>query len=233
LEYLLEQAAAGVDFGRDEPRRQFLAKMLSVAAKIPDATARDQFADRIAHRARITEEVVRQEIRKAAVNRRTDVPREIPSAGQLKPAERGLIWGLFHRTSEALHALVELDNDDLAWLAGREVFEVARSLHGCSPDTLPSELLRRLSTMSAQLVTGIAGLDTSPVTDVKTDVMKNDAGLAACARSLKRLRSERERAALQREIDRLQSLGSLEHDKEIDLLLNQKSDLARQIEELT
>ena len=46
--------------------------MLTVAARIPDAAARDQFADRIAHKARITEEVVRAEIRKAAVNRQTD-----------------------------------------------------------------------------------------------------------------------------------------------------------------
>ena len=43
------------------------AKMLAVAARIPEATARDQFADRIAHKARVTEEVVRAEIRKAAV----------------------------------------------------------------------------------------------------------------------------------------------------------------------
>ena len=45
--------------------------MLAVAARIPDAAARDQFADRLAHKARITEEVVRAEIRKAAVQRQT------------------------------------------------------------------------------------------------------------------------------------------------------------------
>ena len=73
LEYLLDQAAAGLDFGHDENRRQFLGKMLAVAARIPDAAARDQFADRIAHKARMTEEVVRAEIRKAAVQRRTEL----------------------------------------------------------------------------------------------------------------------------------------------------------------
>src|SRR5207244_24658 len=79
LEYLLAQASGGGDFGHDESRRQFLGKMLTVAARIPDAAARDQFADRIAHKARITEEVVRAEIRKAAVNRRTAVTtREVP-----------------------------------------------------------------------------------------------------------------------------------------------------------
>ena len=36
----------------------FIGQMLSVAATIPDAAARDQFADRLAHKARITEAVV-------------------------------------------------------------------------------------------------------------------------------------------------------------------------------
>jgi DNA primase len=226
LEYLIDQAAAGLDFVHDENRRQFLGKMLTVAARIPDAAARDQFADRIAHKARITEDVVRAEIRKAAVSRRTTLTaRELPGGGQLKPAERGLIWGLFHKTKEARAALAALESDDLDQLAGREVFELARSLHDQPSDLLPSELLRRLSTMSAQLVTGIAGEDAAPVI--------GPGDLTECARILKRLRCERERAALQREIDRLQGLGLGTHGEEINLLLNQKRTLAQRIEELT
>ena len=57
--------------------------------------------------------------------------------------------------------------------------------------------------------------------------------LSECARILKRLRCERERAALQREIDRLQGLGLGSHGEEINLLLNQKRTLAQRIEELT
>ena len=90
LEYLLDQAARGLDLEQDENRRQFLNKMLTVAARIPDAAARDQFADRIAHKARITEEVVRAEIRKAAVNRKTAVtPRELPAGGTGTAETRG------------------------------------------------------------------------------------------------------------------------------------------------
>jgi DNA primase len=226
LEYLLDQAAAGLDFSHDENRRQFLGKMLTVAARIPEAAARDQFADRIAHKARITEDVVRAEIRKAAVNRRTTVTaRELPSGGRLKAAEKGLIWGLFHKTREASAALAGLEAADLDQLAGREVFELARSLHDQPADLLPSELLRRLSTMSAQLVTGIAGEGAAPVV--------GPGDLLECARILKRLRCERERAALQREIDRLQGLGPGAHGEEINLLLNQKRTLAQRIEELT
>jgi DNA primase len=229
LEYLLEQAAAGLDFEHGDKRREFLNKMLAVAARIPDAASRDQFADRIAHKARITEDVVRAEIRKAAAARKTVLtPRELPgggSTGQLKPAERGLSWGLFHKTGEALAALDQLEAPDLEYLAGREIFEIARELTHQPVELLPSELMRRLSTMNNQLVTGIAGEATAPVT--------GPGDLAECARILKRLRCERERAAIQREIDRLQGLGSGTHGDELDLLLNQKRTLAQRIEELT
>jgi len=71
LEYLLDRAALEHDVTRDDGRREFLRKMLGVASRIPDAAARDQFADRLAHKARVTEGVVRAEIRKAAAERKT------------------------------------------------------------------------------------------------------------------------------------------------------------------
>jgi len=222
LEYLLDRAAEGLDLGHDDNRRQFLSRMLTVAAWIPDAAARDQFADRIAHKARITEEVVRAEIRKAAVNRRTTVTaRELPSFGQLKHAEKALIWGLIHNTGEAMAALAELETEDLESLAGRDIFELARSLHDRPSDGLPSALLQRLSTVNAQLVTSIAASATQP------------APPADCARALKRLRWERERAAIQREIDRLQQLGASQHGHDIDTLWQRKKDLLHRIEDLT
>ena len=222
LEYLLDQAAAGLDFGLDDSRRQFLGRMLAVAAWLPDAAARDQFADRIAHKARITEDVVRAEIRKAAVNRRTALTtRELPSFGQLKQAEKELIWALIHNTADALGALGELDDADLETLAGREIFEMARSLQNNSADLLPSALLQRLSTVNAQLVTSIAATPTPPAPAVE------------CARALKRLRWERERADIQREIDRLQRLGAQQHGSEINDLWQRKKDLMHRIEDLT
>ena len=222
LEYLLDQAAAGLDFGLDDSRRQFLGRMLAVAAWLPDAAARDQFADRIAHKARITEDVVRAEIRKAAVNRRTTLTtRELPSFGQLKQAEKELIWALIHNTADALGALGELDDADLETLAGREIFEMARSLQNNAADLLPSALLQRLTTVNAQLVTSIAATPTPPAPAVE------------CARALKRLRWERERADIQREIDRLQRLGAQQHGSEINDLWQRKKDLMHRIEDLT
>ena len=224
LEYLLDQAAAGVDFAHDEARRQFLGRMLEVAARIPEATARDQFADRIAHKARVTEDVVRAEIRKAAVHKKTTLTtRELPALGQMKPAEKGLLWALVHNSRQGLSALDELDTDDLSQLATRPIFELARSLQETTaPEGLPTALLQRLSTEDARTFASVAAIDSAPALSP-----------VECARTIKKLRWQRERAAIQREIDRLQELGSGAHSSEIDVLLRKKNDLGLRIEQLT
>jgi DNA primase len=223
LEFLLDRAASGVDFSSDEGRRQFLHEMLGVAARIPDAAARDQFADRIAHKARVTEEVVRTEIRKAAVQRRTEVTvGQVQASGQLKQAEKGLIWALVHNSKQGLEALTGLEPADLSHLAARDIFDMARSLQGStSPGGLPTALLQRLSTQNAQVVTAVAAADSPPVLSP-----------LECARALRRLRWQRERADIQRQIDQLQEEGSQAHNAEIDLLLRKKHDLGLRIEEL-
>ena len=83
--------------------------MLAVAARIPDPAARDQFADRLAHKARVTEEVVRAEIRKTAAARKTELPVERMRAltGPLRDVERALLWALVHTPGEAAAVLAE------------------------------------------------------------------------------------------------------------------------------
>jgi DNA primase len=218
LEYLLDRSAADEDLSTDEGRRSFLGKMLAVAARIPDAAQRDQFADRLSHKARITEEVVRAEIRKAAVQRQTnveDVQRRMPAMGQVKVAERGLIWALIHQSEGAQGALVELEAIDLEGLATQEILRQARSLQEWPPGLLPDALIGRLSKGEAAFVHEIARQPGAP------------ADVADCVRTLKKLRYDRERAALQREIDRLQEAGAAQHDEEIVALLRKKELLQR------
>ena len=223
LEYLLDQAAEGLDLNQNHDQRQFLDKMLTVAARIPDVAARDQFGDRIAHKARITEDVVRAEIRKAAVHKRTTVETAVlPSLGSLKDAEKALIWWLINRPAEAMAVIPDIDDEDLENLVTREVFQVARSLQNLTPELLPSTLVERLSTMNTGIVTRIATGTAPPVTVVLN-----------CVHTFKRLRLDRERAAIQREIDRLQQLGATQHGNEINNLWQRKKDLLHRIEELT
>ncbi len=106
LEFLLERAASAHNLTRDDSRREFLQAMLEVAARIPDPATRDQFADRLAHKARVTEEVVRAEIRKAAAARRTTLPARLTqTATHVTDTERGLLWAILHQPEDAAAAL--------------------------------------------------------------------------------------------------------------------------------
>ena len=129
--------------------------------------------------------------------------------------------GITIEAPSLLEALAELDTEDAEYLNGREIFEVARSLQEEPPDLIPSALIQRLSTVNAQLVANIASTAFSPAPPI------------ACIRALKRLRWERDQAAIQREIDRLQQLGATQHGNEINNLWQRKKDLLHRIEDLT
>ena len=82
-------------------------------------------------------------------------------------------------------------------------------------------LLERLNMVEARLVTGIASEPEPPTLSPDS-----------CVRELRRGRYQRERAAVQREIDRLQQLGAAEHGEEINALWARKLDLMQRIEAL-
>ncbi|MCC7126959.1 MAG: DNA primase [Acidobacteria bacterium] len=216
LDFLLDRAAAGLDLSRDEPRREFLSRMLAVAARIPDPAARDQFADKLAHRARITEGVVRAEIRKAAAARKTELPADrVPTLmGQLRPAEKGLLWGLVHDPAHTVPWLQSLQDTDLEGLTSAPILRLARDLHGVAPTEVPNVLMERLSTREAQWLAAIASESSAPVLDAGSSVT-----------SLQRLTHERELSAVQRAIDAVQAGRGTPAD--LDRLLQRKLALGR------
>jgi DNA primase len=220
LEYLLDRVARSHDMTTDEGRVKFVSEMLPIAARVPEATMRDRFAERIAFKARVTDEVVRAEIRRAAVQKQPAMTkREFPAFGQVTKAEKGLIWWLIHEPGPALAALASLEAVDFEGLAARAVLDLARKLNedrGFSP----SVLLERLSMGEVQLVTAVASESEPPTLSVEF-----------CVRTLRKARYERERASVQREIERLYSEGSVA-DRDVTPLLARKGDLVRRIQAL-
>jgi DNA primase len=194
LEYLLDRAAARHDVQRPEGRRAFLNEMLAVAATIPDAADRDQFADRLAHKARVTEGVMRDEIKKAAAGRKREAPAlAAPITARLRPAEQGLLWALAHHPVEGLAAIAQLDEEDLSGLASAGLLGLAASLGDGPPDLVPGLLRERLSDEERALFDRTTGAAMPP------------AAPGDCVNALKRLRAERDIAAVQDEIDRLEA----------------------------
>ena len=219
LDFLLDRAAAGVDLARPEGRRRFLADMLGVAATIPDAAARDQFADRLAHKARVTEAVVRDEIRKAAAEKRREVPALAAQIGvRLKPAEQGLLWALVHHPVEGLAAAGQLETDDLEGLVAASILRLAASLADVPPDVLPNLLHERLNEGERSLLDVAAGAVT-PVAEP-----------GACVQALRRLRWQRELAAVQDAIERLQEQPATAGDEPLTDLWVRKKELLQRLD---
>jgi DNA primase len=220
LDFLLDRTAARFDLKTGEGKARYVQEMLPVGNRLTERTRRELFAEALAGRAGVSSEAVLSELRKVATQG-TVTKREVPSFGQVTKAEKGLIWLLIHRPTEALLAVEGLESADLEGLAAGSVLDLTRKLND-DKGFSPSVLLERLSMVEAQLVTGIAGGQPEPhVHDAE-----------GCVRSIKRLRYERERAAVQREIDRLQQLGAAEHGAQIDALWSRKQDLIHRIEAL-
>jgi len=221
LEYLLDRAAANHNLRNAEGRARFVAEVLPIVERIPDRTRQELFVEAVAGKAGVAGDSIWAQVPKAVTRRaHTLSSSELPGLGQITKAEKGLIWWLIHRPEEGTNALKTLDSGDLEGLATRSVLDLALKLND-DRGFSPSVLLERLNTREAQLVTGVASESEPHVHDA-----------VECAVILKRLRYERERAALQREIDRLQQAGSGDPGGELQELLVRKYELIQRIEGL-
>jgi DNA primase len=222
LEYLLDRGAARHNLRNTEGRARFVAEVLPVIERIPDRTRQELFVEAVAGKAGVGGETIWAQVPKAVTRWQPALSTsELPGLGQVTKAEKGLIWWLVHRPDPALGALKMLDLVDLEGLATRSVLDLAMKLQD-DRGFSPSVLLERLNAGESQLVTGIAS-------EIEPHV--HDA--SECALILKRLRYERERAALQREIDRLQREGGSEPGERLEELLVRKYELIQRIDGLT
>jgi DNA primase len=197
LEFLLDRAAEGLDLARPDSRKTFLDSMLRVAATIPDAAERDRFADTLAVRARVTEGVIRDEIKKAAAQRRVEAPAlAAATSAPLRPAEQGLLWALVHRPVEALAAIAQLEATDFDGVASAAILKLAASLGDMPADVLPKLVHERLNEEARAWLDRAAGADAPAAAAID------------CVRALKRERCKRDLATIQHEIDRLGAPGS-------------------------
>ena len=222
VDYVLDRAAGERDLSRSAQRKAFLADMLAVAARMPDAAARDEFADRVAHRAGITEDVVRSDLRRLAVKRRTTLDEAV--SGSIEPAvthaEKGLIWATMRDPTAALPALVDTEAADFEGLATEPILRVARSLAEWPAEAAPQALLERVSAAEAALAERIARAPHPP------------ADVADCVATMRRGRFRRELGALQEAIDRCQRAGTPGAEDEMLALLQRKQNLLQRPEAL-
>jgi DNA primase len=221
LEYMLDRTAAGFNLRTSEGRATFVDAVLPILDRIPDRTRQELFVKEVAARAGVSEDAIWPRAKKAVTaHAPSPSSSQLASLNQVTKAEKGLIWLLIHDPSRALDALGALEQADLEGLASSSVLDLARKLNDDKKFS-PSVLLERLSMADAQIVTGVAS---------ESEAHAHDA--AECARIIKRRRWERERTAVQRDIDRLQQQPDGGAAPGIEVLLKRKMDLIRMIEDL-
>jgi DNA primase len=221
LDFLVDRAVKVHDTRTAAGRLAFLNEMLAVAASIPEAAARDQFADRLSLRAGISEDVVRQEIRKAAVARKTTIsPPKPVSRSQLTEAERDLLAQLMSAPTEAADAVADLEPADLVGLAARALLEAAQAL------ARDERAQGRSGSVASRLLSELAEADVAFLTGLSAQIVK-PAPVADCIRVLKERRAARERQEIQRQIDAFQQAGGASGTVDVDELLARKMREAR------
>ena len=221
LDFVLDRAAARHNVKDPTGRVAFLNEMLAVAARIPEALARDQFADRLAIRAHVAEDTVRQEIRKAAVTRQETLPdtaRRATVPG-MTWAERELIVGVMTTPADAVLAMDALEEGDLEPLRTGRLLRLVLSMDVQDPEQLPGALLARLTEEERRWVTGLtmsAGAVAPP---------------RVCVEDIQRQRLKAAQAAVQQEIDLLQEAADPTHLERLNALYRQKLEIGRQLKE--
>ena len=221
LDFLVDRAVKEHDTTTPAGRLAFLNAMLAVAASIPEAAARDQFADRLSLRAGISEDVVRDEIRKAAVAARPPPrrPRPVSRAqldrGRARPADapdvdagRGRGRGDGAGTGRP------------GGLAARALLESAQAL------ARDERTQGRSGSVASRLLSEPGEADVAFLTGLSATVAK-PAPVADCIRVLKERRATRERQEIQRQIDAFQQASGAGGGSEVDALLIRKMRDAR------
>ena len=220
LKYVLDREASRRDLTRGDHRREFVTRMLEVAARIPEAAERDQFADsRGASGGHSRGRRAPGDPQGGGDPKRTTVDERRVSLGRKpKPFEKGLIWALVRDTAAAMEIIAGLDDDDIAGLATEPILAAARSLAGWPGDTVVDTLRERLTTEEADWMARVGARDRPPAAAVD------------CGYEIKLLGYRRQRAAVQDEIARCQQIGTPSALAELDLLLQKKQDLSTKLE---
>ncbi|MBI4466482.1 MAG: DNA primase [Acidobacteria bacterium] len=145
LEYLAERARGQFDFRRQEGKIAALNYLLPYLARVPNKIRRSEWATELAQRLQIEEALLREELRRAAAERRPEVKLRPEQARVLesaaKPAERRLLQILLENEAIRADLLTELEDSGAHKGAGLEtVFEQALGL-GRAGESLTLERL--------------------------------------------------------------------------------------------
>ena len=220
VDYLISRAAK-MDLTSAEGKLRAVNFLMPYVQRIPDRILRSEWATRIAQQLRIEEPVLRESMRKAASERRSEVkarPELVGRAG--KPAERRLVQMLIEAEEFRSHLAQEIRAAELH--RGLETERILEALMGAceSGETLDAaSLATKLEDRDRRLLFEIAFETGAPATSEEAE---------SCLAVLRRRRAEEELATVQKQIETQAAVAG--SGGELRRLLERKQELRRRLD---
>jgi DNA primase len=221
VDYLIARASK-MDMSTGEGKLRAVNFLLPYVQRIPDRILRSEWATRIAQQLRIEEPVLRESMRKAASERRSEVKARPELVGRIgKPAERRLVQMLIEaeefrgKLAEGMRA-EELHRGLESERILEALIEVCAT--GSRPDA--AELAVTLDERDRRLLFEIAFESAAPPTWEEAQ---------SCLDVLRRRRAEEELSAVQRQIESFAAAAGAAAGGELRRLLERKQELRRRL----
>ena len=220
VDYLISRARK-MDMSTAEGKLRAVNFLMPYVQRIPDRILRSEWATRIAQQLRIEEPVLRESMRKAASERRSEVKARPELVGRVgKPAERRLVQMLIEAEEFRTQLAEELRAEDLhRGLESERILEtlIEACATGVRPDA--AALAMALEDRDKRLLFEIAFETAAPPSWPEAQ---------SCLAVLRRRRAEEELSAVQREIETIGAAPTA--GGELRRLLERKQELRRVLE---
>ena len=222
VDYLISRARK-MDMSTAEGKLRAVNFLMPYVQRIPDRILRSEWATRIAQQLRIEEPVLRESMRKAASERRSEVKARPELVGRVgKPAERRLVQMLIEAEEFRSQLAQEIRTGELH--RGLESERILAALvEACATGIRPdaAELALALEDRDRRLLFEIAFESAAPPTWEEAE---------SCLAVLRRRRAEEELSAVQKQIESFAAAAGAGAGGELRRLLERKQELRRRLD---
>jgi DNA primase len=222
VDYLISRASK-MDMSTAEGKLRAVNFLMPYVQRVPDRILRSEWATRIAQQLRIEEPVLRESMRKAASERRSEVKARPELVGRVgKPAERRLVQMLIEAEEFRAQLAEEIRAEELH--RGLESERILTALvEACATGIRPdaAELALVLEDRDRRLLFEIAFESAAPPTWEEAE---------SCLAVLRRRRAEEELSAVQRQIESFAAAAGAGAGGELRRLLERKQELRRRLD---
>ena len=137
IEYVIDKTLGEIDTSRPERKVDAINAILPHLARMPDKVARADYAEQVANRLRVDSRVIRDEMRRVAVNRKDALdPRRVRAAQEVTQGEKQLLELMLANPDVRRAMAANLAQEDFSELATGAIFAAIKALElrGDEPD---------------------------------------------------------------------------------------------------